>query len=293
MGIFDKVSELVQGEQGQNLLNKFGGNNQNESANTGSRDESAVKRDDQQSFGGPTSGFDSTSERYTSGSSSSSSAGQGEPASFGGASTGFGGTSSRYTDAGSGAGGRGSADEGAGKDDSDEWEDDDPRSALRRRASEQAYSSSRGDFTASGAEYGSTATPHYGAAEAGDDGAFLEPERTDDRAAADVQRNDPFGEGSDEQPGYERGSDEKRDSSYGGGDRGIDFVASGGASAYADGLNEFGGAGRNNDGEGRCELSPLHKPEHEIDDVYVSSSYQPDFPDQRDGRRDGERDNYP
>ncbi|GAA5972164.1 hypothetical protein JCM11641_002526 [Rhodosporidiobolus odoratus] len=39
----------------------------------------------------------------------------------------------------------------------------------------------------------------------------------------------------------------EEDSSYGGGERGKDFVASGGGSAYGDGQTEFGGAGRLND----------------------------------------------
>ncbi|GAA6028600.1 hypothetical protein JCM8097_007304 [Rhodosporidiobolus ruineniae] len=37
------------------------------------------------------------------------------------------------------------------------------------------------------------------------------------------------------------------DSSYGGGERGKDFEASGGGSAYGDGQTDFGGAGRLND----------------------------------------------
>ncbi|BGP41413.1 hypothetical protein JCM10449v2_005393 [Rhodotorula kratochvilovae] len=304
MGLLDKVNDFVQGEQGQNLINKLGGSNQNDQSdrqNTG-RDESAIKRDDQQSYGGPTSGFDSTSDRYNSSSSSgtggqdetpsyggastgfggtserytSSSSGESrehgnESESFGGASTGFGGTSERYTGSGSGSNSR----DGQGKDDSEGWEDDNSRSsqgAGARRGTENAYSSSRGDFSASGAAYGSTATPHYGSAEADADGAFLE-DRGEGRGRQE-QRNNPFGEGRDEQQGYERGSDERNDSSYGGGDRGLDFVASGGGSAYGDGLNDFGGAGRNNDGAG-------------------GSSYEPSFPDQRDGRPGGERDNYP
>ncbi|TNY19369.1 hypothetical protein DMC30DRAFT_417972 [Rhodotorula diobovata] len=261
LGLLDKASDFIQGEQGQNLINKLSGSgndNNNTSSNqqssTGRRDESAIQRDDQQSYGGPTSGFDSTSERYTSG--------QGAPSS-----------------------------ESKSATDDAEWEDEDSNRRRRtstsgRRGDANAYSSSRGDFSPTGAAYGETATPSYGAREAGADGAFLGERDDDAEPQREAQRNNPYsaaaavgGEDDDgdeqQRQGYERGSEERFDSSYGGGDRGVDFVASGGGSAYGDGLNEYGGAGRNNDGYGR-------------------SSYEPDQPvEQRDGRPGGERDNYP
>ncbi|KPV74328.1 uncharacterized protein RHOBADRAFT_44815 [Rhodotorula graminis WP1] len=253
MGILDKATEFIHG---------------NKTDSTSGRDESAIHRDDQQSYGGPTSGFDSTAERYSL-SSADSAQQQQQQSSFGGGET----------------QGMGPQSGSAGGDDA-EWEDDDSKARRRgstassssRRGDANAYSSSRGDFSAAtGGAYGSTATPRYGAAEAGADGAFLGEREEDDqeRQAGQEQRNNPFGEGRDEQPGYEGGHDERQDSSYGGGDRGVDFVASGGGSAYGDGMNEYGGAGRNNDGEGR-------------------SSYQPDQPsEQRDGYSGGERSAYP
>ena len=130
----------------------------------------------------------------------------------------------------------GSGSGGAGGDDA-EWEDDDSKARRRmsasRRGDANAYSSSRGDFSSTGGAYGSTATPRYGAAEAGADGAFLGEREEDEQQRQQEQRNNPFGEGRDEQPGYEAGHEERQDSSYGGGDRGVDFVASGGGSACA------------------------------------------------------------
>ncbi|GAA5904815.1 hypothetical protein JCM8208_001364 [Rhodotorula glutinis] len=247
-----------------------------ETDSTSSRDESSIQRDDQQSYGGPTSGFDSTAERYSS--SQDSNVTRDDQQSVGGTTSGFDSTAQRYGGGGGGEEAQGMAPQsGSGGDDA-EWEDDDSKarrrmSASSRRNDANAYSSSRGDFSSTGGAYGSTATPRYGAAEAGADGAFL-GEREEDEQAQE-QRNNPFGEGRDEQRGYEAGHDERQDSSYGGGDRGVDFVASGGGSAYGDGMNEYGGAGRNNDGEGR-------------------SSYQPDQPsEQRDGYPGGERSAYP
>ncbi|GAA5852105.1 hypothetical protein JCM9279_005059 [Rhodotorula babjevae] len=262
MGILDKATDFIHG-------------NKNESPST--RDESSIQRDDQQSYGGPTSGFDSTAERYSSSDSAqqdSSSVTRDDQGSVGGATSGFDSTAQRY--GGGGAETQGMAPQSGGGDDA-EWEDDDSKARRRMSASRRndanAYSSSRGDFSSTGGAYGSTATPRYGAAEAGADGAFLGEREEDEQAQQ--QRNNPFGEGRDEQPGYEGGHEEKQDSSYGGGDRGVDFVASGGGSAYGDGMNEYGGAGRNNDGEGR-------------------STYQPDQPaEQRDGYPGGERSAYP
>ncbi|BGP17672.1 hypothetical protein JCM10213_003576 [Rhodosporidiobolus nylandii] len=64
----------------------------------------------------------------------------------------------------------------------------------------------------------------------------------DGSRSADAGANDLTFNGQGMSAADRRGED----SSYGGGERGKDFAASGG-SAYGDGMTEFGGAGRLND----------------------------------------------
>ncbi|GJN90243.1 hypothetical protein Rhopal_003242-T1 [Rhodotorula paludigena] len=201
------------------------------------RDEGAIQHSDDRSTGGATSGFDSTAARYSSDQS------------------GF---------------------RGSNSGDDRAWETDSRpsnRAGLEREGEEatpaptpapDAYSSSKRD---------SAAPPAPGKTLEGNDVLF---ESTLAEAPLNELKESVNNPSLVAQPekGSGRGAEERFDSSFGGGERGVDMVASGG-SAYGDGQTDFGGAGRNNDGAGR-------------------SSYQPDDTGvQKDGEPGGERQVYP